>query len=160
MHIYVYIYVFIYVYICIYICVFIYTGISSSASKEELAKAFLHGMHFFCPKPVETVMLASILNMRKKASSLEAALHDISKQASRSSNAGMINNSPNPKDSFNSAESTKSIRGKSSQNTSPSDLNLMHSGDYGEVAVTKGTGRWKFFNSLSGIFSPKDVLNS
>eukprot|EP00596_Hydrurales_sp_CCMP1899_P000328 CAMPEP_0119047644 /NCGR_PEP_ID=MMETSP1177-20130426/54324_1 /TAXON_ID=2985 /ORGANISM="Ochromonas sp, Strain CCMP1899" /LENGTH=933 /DNA_ID=CAMNT_0007022477 /DNA_START=162 /DNA_END=2960 /DNA_ORIENTATION=- len=117
-------------------------GISSSASKEELAKAFLHGMHFFCPKPVETVMLASILNIRRKASSLEGALHDISKQASRSSNAGMINNSPTTKVSFNSAESTTSLKKKSSQHASPSDLNLMQSGDYGEVAVTKGTGTW------------------
>jgi hypothetical protein len=134
-------------------------GISSCASKEELAKAFLNGMHFFCPKPVETVMLASILNIRKNAPSLEGALTEISKQASRTTNASMINTST--KIPFISTEisnaTTGNSTGKFSPQASPSDLNMKHTEDYGEVAVTKSNGRFKFFNSLSGIFNTKDT---
>ena len=56
-------------------------GLSASARDDELMKAFEHGMHFFCPKPVETSMLASILQMRRCASTLQLALANIGKKA-------------------------------------------------------------------------------
>ena len=33
-------------------------------SDREIQESFDHGMHFFCPKPVDTKMLRDILMMR------------------------------------------------------------------------------------------------
>ena len=69
-------------------------GLSASAGDDELEVAFENGMHFFCPKPVETTMLASILMMRRKASSLQAALSDIGKQAVSMNSTRIIAGNP------------------------------------------------------------------
>ena len=40
-------------------------GMSANASNAHVDLAFQHGMHFYCPKPVETTMLTAILSLRK-----------------------------------------------------------------------------------------------
>jgi hypothetical protein len=40
-------------------------GLSGHATDKELAKAYEHGMHFFCPKPCTTEMLMAILTLRR-----------------------------------------------------------------------------------------------
>jgi CheY-like chemotaxis protein len=49
-------------------------GLSANASGEDRKEAFKCGMHFFCPKPAETSLLAAILKLRRKAVDLKEAV--------------------------------------------------------------------------------------
>ena len=45
---------------------------SATATQEEQDECFLHGMHFFCGKPVDTKVLRIILDAKKES---EGDLH-------------------------------------------------------------------------------------
>jgi hypothetical protein len=48
-------------------------GMSANASDEERREAFRNGMHFFCPQPMETSLIATILNIKRKATDIQRA---------------------------------------------------------------------------------------
>jgi CheY-like chemotaxis protein len=52
-------------------------GLSANASGEDRKEAFKYGMHFFCPKPAETSLLAAILKLRRKAVDIKEAVQMI-----------------------------------------------------------------------------------
>ena len=53
-------------------------GMSHNATDDDLKTAFVHGMHFFLPKPVETELMMALLNVRKNSRSLHQAVGNIS----------------------------------------------------------------------------------
>jgi hypothetical protein len=52
-------------------------GMSVSASDGERREAFRNGMHFFCPKPTETSLLETVLNIRRQSADVEETLEMI-----------------------------------------------------------------------------------
>jgi hypothetical protein len=55
-------------------------GLSANASGSSINEAFKWGMHFYCPKPAENSLLCTIMNMKKKSSSLKDAIKCIQKE--------------------------------------------------------------------------------
>jgi hypothetical protein len=52
-------------------------GLSANASGEDRKEAFKYGMHFFCPKPAETSLLATIMRIKRLSTDLKEALEMI-----------------------------------------------------------------------------------
>ena len=134
-------------------------GLSSNAREDELVKAFENGMHFFCPKPVETSMLASILKMTRDAPTLKIALKEIGQQAVRleSPNSGIISAS-----STNiNRDSRMQLRVKDKSNgsqrfaeiSSEDGIQETCTGASQEVIVRKGKTGWKLFKKISKLLT-------
>lgn len=123
-------------------------GLSASAGDDELEVAFENGMHFFCPKPVETTMLASILMMRRKASSLQAALSDIGKQAVSMNSTRII--AVNPL-SQNKAQIKAQTSTQPCWNTDEDKQTC--TGESADVVVCRGNTGWRLFKQISRLLS-------
>ena len=133
-------------------------GLSSNAREDELVKAFENGMHFFCPKPVETSMLASILKMTRDAPSLKIALKEIGQQAVRleSPNSGIISAS-----STINRDSRMQVRVKDKSNgnqrfaevSSEDGVQETCTGQSQDVIVRKGKTGWKLFKKISKLLT-------
>ena len=113
-------------------------GISASAGDDELARAFVHGMHFFCPKPVETAMLASILKMLRKASNLQAALDEIGENAMSMENKRIL-----------TAHRLSQLKAQSSSEGSKNEC----TGESAEIVVSRGRPGWQIFKKISRMLS-------
>lgn len=123
-------------------------GLSAGAADDELEIAFENGMHFFCPKPVETTMLASILMMRRKASSLQIALSDIGKQAVSMNSSRIIASNP-------LSQNKAQIK---SQGSNPPCWNTEEekqtcTGESADVVVCRGNTGWRLFKQISRLLS-------
>jgi CheY-like chemotaxis protein len=123
-------------------------GLSASAGDDELEVAFENGMHFFCPKPVETTMLASILMMRRKASSLQAALSDIGKQAVSMNSTRIIAGNP----SSQSKAQMKANTGSQPCWDADGDKQTC-TGESADVVVCRGNTGWRLFKQISRLLS-------
>jgi CheY-like chemotaxis protein len=123
-------------------------GLSASAADDELEVAFENGMHFFCPKPVETTMLASILMMRRKASSLQSALSDIGKQAVSMNSTRIIAGNP----SSQSKAQIKAHTGSQPCWNAEEDKQIC-TGESADVVVCRGNTGWRLFKQISRLLS-------
>ena len=113
-------------------------GISASAGDDELARAFVHGMHFFCPKPVETAMLASILKMLRMASSLQTALDEIGENAISMENKRILT-------AYRLSQSKAQII--------PDVFKNECTGESAEIVVSRGRPGWHIFKKITRLLS-------
>jgi hypothetical protein len=113
-------------------------GISASAGDDELAKAFVHGMHFFCPKPVETAMLASILKMLRQATNLQSALDEIGENAISMENKRIL---------------TARRLSLSKAQIAPEGFKNECTGESSEIVVSRGRPGWQIFKKISRLLS-------
>ena len=126
-------------------------GLSASARDDELMRAFEHGMHFFCPKPVETSMLASILQMRRCAPTLAIALANIGKQAVKVESSKILSGN-----NVNRLTISRELKEKN-ENDYLKDYGVDEeagqtcTGSTLDVATTKGHTGWKLFNKISKL---------
>lgn len=123
-------------------------GLSASAGDDELEVAFENGMHFFCPKPVETTMLASILMMRRKATSLQTALSDIGKQAVSMNSTRIIAVNPS---SQNKAQIKARTSTQPRWNTDEDKQTC--TGESADVVICRGNTGWRLFKQISRLLS-------
>lgn len=136
-------------------------GLSANARDDELVKAFENGMHFFCPKPVETSMLASILKMKRDAPNLKSALKEIGKQAVRleSQKISIISSSGSSSNIHRNSKIT--LKGKDSSGNSQrfpeealeEESKQTCTGASHDVIVRKGKTGWRLFNKISRLLT-------
>lgn len=130
-------------------------GLSASACDDELRRAFDNGMHFFCPKPVETTMLSSILKMRREASSLESALSIIGEQAVSVTSPRILTGG--------SLSQSKMKVGECVKSTAPTwDLDEDReecTGEVAEVVVCRGSTGWRLFKQISRLLTGDKVVS-
>ena len=124
-------------------------GLSASACDDELRRAFDNGMHFFCPKPVETTMLSSILKMRREAICLDSALAVIGKQAVSVTSTRILTGETMSQSKMKIGDGLKS--------TAPT-CNLEEdreecTGEVAEVVVCRGSTGWRLFKQISRLLS-------
>ena len=127
-------------------------GLSASASDKELVKAFENGMHFFCPKPVETSMLANVLKIRRKAPTLEAALLEIGKQAVRVESTKIVSGT-SMKGSRMKLRIKSDGSGRFPETAEEDEMNQMCTGAFNDVQVSKNHPGWKIFQTVSRLLT-------